>query len=420
LRILLLVDDYYPSTKAAARVVNDLGKEFVRCGHQAIVVTPGGEAGGPIQISREDGMQVVRVRMGTLKNVNRLIRGWRETRLSALLWRRAKAYFQDTPCDLIVYYSPSIFFGSLVKKLKLLWGCPAYLVLRDIFPKWALDAGVLKKGIVYEYFRRKERLQYSVADVIGVEAEGNLGYFRDELRSESYRLEVLPNWMDLQVRPARTETYRERLGLLGKVVFFYGGTIGVAQGADAVLRLAATLAEDARIFFLLAGTGTEVPRLQDEIGKQRLPNITILPPVPQEEYLQFASDFDVGVVTLERRLTTHCCPGKALGYMACGLPILASLNPGNDLAALLRNADAGIACDSGDDESFRKAAMLLAANPVLRERLGRNSRKLLETRFSVQTAVKQILSHFPEAVPSASVHSERSQIALGANAVGSS
>ena len=398
MRILLLVDDYYPSTKAAGRVINDLGKEFVRRGHDAVVVTPTAEGEGALQVTQEDGIEVVRVKAGTLKNVNRVTRAWRESRLSAVLWRKAKPYFQSMPCDLIVYYSPTIFFGALVKKLKRLWSCPAYLVLRDIFPKWALDAGVLKKGMIYDYFRRKELQQYSAADVIGVEAAGNLQYFCDELSRYNYNLEVLPNWIDDEVPPLRSSVYRARHNLDGKVVFFYGGTIGVAQGADAVVRLAANLKNDGRVFFLLAGSGDEVPRLHEEISKKQLRNIAILPPVPQQQYLQFASDFDIGVVTLDRRLTTHCCPGKALGYMACGLPLLASLNPGNDLAGLLRKAEAGIVCESGDDASLAAGALLLAGDPDLRERLGANARKLLETKFSVRSAAARILSHLSERV----------------------
>ena len=38
------------------------------------------------------------------------------------------------------------------RKLKRLWNCPAYLILRDIFPQWAVDAGVFSKGLIYSYF----------------------------------------------------------------------------------------------------------------------------------------------------------------------------------------------------------------------------------------------------------------------------
>ncbi len=228
MHILILTDDYFPSTKSGAKLVHDLGVQFNRDGHQVTVVTPSDSVGAPFVVSMEDRISVVRVKAGNLKHVSKAIRGWRESRLSATLWCRAQDFFRAHPCDLIVTYSPSIFFAALVSRLKSLWKCPSYLVLRDIFPKWAVDAGILRKGLLYRYFRRIELLQYAVADVIGVESPGNLRYFTGELPNKDYRLEVLFSWSDLQEQPRPPTSYRLQLGLQGKVAFFYGGNMGLA------------------------------------------------------------------------------------------------------------------------------------------------------------------------------------------------
>ena len=53
----------------------------------------------------------------------------------------------------------------------------AYLILRDIFPQWAVDLGLIKSyGLPY-YFLREERYLYSTADFIGVQTPANLKYF---------------------------------------------------------------------------------------------------------------------------------------------------------------------------------------------------------------------------------------------------
>ena len=391
MRILILVDDYLPSTKSGAKMIHDLAAHMTESGHGVTVVTPSDTVPCPA-ISIEAGIRIVRIKAGNLKNVPRPLRGWRESRLSATIWSSARSFFSSNLFDLIIFYSPTIFWGSLVCKLKSLWKCPAYLVLRDIFPKWAVEAGVLRpNGLLHRYFRRKELLQYSAADWIGVEATGNLKYFKDEL-GDRYPVEVLFSWMEL-APPQPTFSYRQKLGLTGKVVFFYGGNIGVAQAMDNIVRLAATLEDQGDIFFLLVGEGSEVPRLKTEIGNQRLKNIKILPALPQPEYLRMLSEFDVGLVSLDRRLTSHNLPGKIFGYMNNGLPILASVNPGNDLAKLLHEFDAGIACENGDDQCLRNAALRLSADGELRRRMGKNSRELLKSKFSVAAASNQILSH---------------------------
>jgi O26-antigen biosynthesis N-acetyl-L-fucosamine transferase len=398
MRILLLVDNYYPSTKSVAKMMRDLALELARLGHDVKVAAADDDLPQKVSITQEDGTTVLRVNTGGLKINARALRGWRESRLSARMWRGGEEFFRANPCDLIIFYSPSIFFGALVKNLKALWCCPSYLVHRDIFPRWALDAGVLKPGLIYNFLRSKEIEQYDASDIIGVETPGNLRYFAEELPRKNYRLEVMLNWSNLGAKPSPGDyRLRRELGLEGKVVFFYGGNIGVAQDMDNLLRLAASVRDHQNIFFLFVGSGSEVERLNAEIARQALPNIRILPAVAQSEYLSCVAQFDVGLVTLDRRLKTNSLTGKLLGYMQCGMPVLASLNPGNDLGPFLRDSDAGIACENGDDAALRAAALLLAGNPELRHRMGANSRALGEAKFSVQAAAAQILSHFTTA-----------------------
>ena len=114
----------------------------------------------------------------------------------------------------------------------------------------------------------------------------------------------------------------------------------------------------------------------------------------QEEYLSMISEFDVGLISLDRRLTTCNIPGKLLGYLYWGIPVLASLNPGNDLFRILEESQAGFGCINGDDQSWHAAALKLANDPELRAWMGKNSRKLLEQTFSVEAAARQILKHF--------------------------
>ena len=394
MRILILIDDYYPSTRSGAKLVHDLGVQLFQDGHEVSVVTPSSTVRNELEISIEEHLQVVRIKTGKLKDVSRIRRARNEIRLSANLWRRGRRFFQASHFDLIIYYSPTIFFGRLVERLKLLWGCPAYLVLRDIFPKWAMETGVLRSRILYRYFRRKELEEYAAADIIGVESAGNLAYFYDELGFLGCRPEVLANWTSLEEPAACGGLHRVQLGLEGKIVFFYGGNIGVAQDMDNILRLAVSLKQYSDIFFLLVGEGSEVDRLKRYIVEHSLSNIQLFPAVSQKDYLGMAREFDVGIISLHPDLTSHNLPGKLLGYMSCGMPVLASVNSGNDLCRLLEDAHAGLCCANGEDDKLRQSALRLAQDAELRKIMGINSRRLLQARFSSRAAANQIISHF--------------------------
>jgi len=336
---------------------------------------------------------VLRVRTGKIKAASKLTRRFNEAMLSRTLWEKGRRFFENRSFDLIVYYSPTIFFGSLVARLKTRFGCPSYLVLRDIFPQWAVDAGVLKRGLAYAYFKFKERQNYEAADIIGVQSPANLRHFEARGLDRKYRLEVLYNWTALEedVRPGGN---RQRLGLGGKVIFFYGGNIGVAQDVDNIVRLAGALRGEPSAYFLLVGSGSEVSRLREVIAANGLKNIAIHDAVEQKEYLALLAECDVGLISLDRGLRTQNFPGKMLGYMYHSMPMLASVNPGNDLKTLLEDHEAGLVCINGEDETLAAHARRLATDRELRRRLGKNARSLLESTFSVTRAADQILAHF--------------------------
>ena len=188
--------------------------------------------------------------------------------------------------------------------------------------------------------------------------------------------------------------FREKFGLNGKIVFFYGGNIGIAQDVDNIVRVAVRLKYIPEAHFLLVGEGSEVPRLKKEIQRIGLKNFSIHPAVGQRDYMKMIADIDIGMISLDRNLKTHNYPGKMLGYMYHAKPILASINPGNDLQDILRTHEAGLVCHNGEDEMFYNQALQLIKNPDLRVQMGINGRNLLESTFSVSTAASQILSHF--------------------------
>lgn len=394
MKILIIVVYYMPSIESCAQLIHDLAHEFKLRNHDPVVITPNNNISNNVQLTEEQGIQVIRVKTGKIKGTTRFSRALNEIRLSNKIWRKAKKHLLAHQFDLIVYYSPSIFFGSLVNRLKKIFDCKSYLILRDIFPQWALDAGILKKGPLYSYFKRKEFQNYDAADVIGVQSPANLKYFINNGLNERYNLEVLFNWINLSQDSVSHFNFRKKLGLEKKIVFFYGGNIGIAQDMDNIIRLAERFNQDPDAYFLLVGDGSEVHRLQKEVQKRNLTNLAIHPAVNQRDYLCMLSEFDIGLISLDRRLKTQNFPGKMLGYMYNAKPILASINQGNDLQDILHTHDVGLVSYNGDNETFYNHAMQLIRNPGLRKQMGRNGRALLERVFSVSSAASQILSHF--------------------------
>ena len=394
LKIFLVVVYYLPSTKSSAKLIHDLALEFKDRGHDVTVITPSESIQADSEIDNIEGIKVLRVKTGKIDGASKIPRTINELLLSYKIWQKGKSYFKLNPCDLVVYYSPTIFFGALVKKIKQVYGSSSYLILRDIFPQWALDTGVLKKGLIFKFFQKKELDQYNAADIIGVQSPANLNYFHEKGWDKKFKLEVLYNWTKVEEPALPFFNYREKLGLQGKVVFFYGGNIGVAQDMDNLLRLAESLKCASRAHFLFVGSGSEVNRIKEEIKNNNLTNVTLLEAVGQKEYLSMLSEFDVGLISLDRKIKTPNFPGKMLGYMYFSMPILASINEGNDLKLILEDSNAGLVTINGNDKPLFDNALSLCQDKDLRIKIGANSKHLLQSTFSVVKTADQILSHF--------------------------
>lgn len=390
MKIFIIVDDYMPhSIKIAAKMMHELACEYVKLGHNVTVLTPNSSQKKKYSLSTLDKVNIISFKSGRIKNINKINRAINETLLSYKAWNATKSILKNDKYDFIIYYSPSIFFGPLVNKLKKTWGTKSYLILRDIFPQWAIDQKIIRKGsLIEKYFSYFENINYNAADIIGLMSPKNLTIFNTKVNKKK-NTEVLYNWVsNKQIK--NTNYYKKQLNLEKKVVFFYGGNIGLAQDMNNIIRLAINMKKHKKAHFVLVGDGDEVSLVKNSIKKNHLSNILLLPPVSQEEFKKMLAEFDVGLFTLHKNHTTHNFPGKLLGYMSQKIPILGSINKDNDLKEIVESANAGLISENGNDKLFFDNATKLLDNEF-RLKLGENSNRLLKSHFLVEKAAKQIL-----------------------------
>ncbi len=371
-------------------MMHDLALELQDQGHQIIVLSPKSTLESTYSLETLDGVNILFFKSGKIKNVPRFRRAINETLLPYFAWRATKKYFKKNTQEAIIYYSPTIFWGALVGKLKRLWKSKSYLILRDIFPQWTVDSGLMiKNSPIHIYFKLFEELNYRFADRIGVMSSANLDYF-NSVRRNSDKFEVLQNWTSIKKVHSTSTNFRKQLGLGDKIIFFYGGNIGHAQNILALISLAKRMNHIPNHHFLFVGNGDEVELLL----KENLSNLTYLPSVDQETYFDMLQEAEIGLFSLHPNHKTHNFPGKLLGYMQLSKPILGIVNKGNDLKDLINQNSAGFIFNYGEEEQLFEAAKLLAISPQKRKEMGRNSFKLLENQFSTGKVADQILSHF--------------------------
>ena len=397
MHLAIIGDDSLPdSTLVHAKMLYELAAEFVNQGHTAVIIAPGKpKQAERLNKSYIDNITYWKFKSGKLRGQGKLKRAINETLLSFNAWFAIRHEVEKEPFDGVIYYSPSTFFGPLVKKIKTKNSCKSYLILRDMFPQWAVDEGLIKKGsLIEKYFRYFESINYRASDSIGLMSPKNLTLFTDKYH-DKFNTHVLYNWADTNASLQRNGNadLRKTYGLQDKVIFFYGGNIGHAQDMGNLLRLAHSMKEVTNAHFLFLGQGDEITLVKETIESQNLINTTLLPSVSQARYKEILTQVDIGLFSLAASHKTHNFPGKLLGYMVESLPILGSINEGNDLSEVITAVDAGFILVNGQDAAFFKAAKALVNDENLRKQTGDNANRLLVSQFSVKSAANIILNN---------------------------
>lgn len=391
LRIALIADTFPPLRTSGAVQLRDLSREFARQGHELTVMLPVAELEEPWRLEEVDGFQVLRLRAPRTKDISYV----RRTLGEFLMPFSMRRNLQRSPLDHknwdgIVWYSPSIFHGPLVSTLKKASGCRSYLIIRDIFPEWAVDMGLMGRGLPYRFFDAVARYQYSLADVIGVQTQGNLGYFAQWQQKPGRRVEVLHNWLGEPGR-MRCSIRLAETPLAGRKVFVYAGNMGVAQGMDILLDLAEKLLVRPDVGFLFVGRGSDAERLKMSAESRGLTNVVFFDEIHPDEIPDLYSQCSIGIVALDPRHKSHNIPGKFLTYMQSGLPVLANVNAGNDLAQLIREQGVGRVCETHDVDELQRLAESLLQEIDSAPDLSARCRALFQRQFAVEKAVRQIV-----------------------------
>lgn len=398
MRIAILPDAYLPEgTLIHVKMMHELAVELVNRGHDVVVITPGtANQSEPIYRFALDSVDIWKFRSRPVRGVSHIQRAINETFLSWFAYTAIKKMKLNPRFDLVINYAPTIFFGPLARWLRGK-GAYVYLVLRDFFPQWAVDEGLIRSGsLVENYFRFFERLNYKASDVIAVQSPANLPVFDEIVRPCHFPTEVLYNWAAQlpEIDKSFGRSFIEAHKLSEKFIFFYGGNIGHAQDIPYILRLAQRLNVHVDVHFLIIGQGDQYKKIGLQIREMGLTNTTLAPAVSQDEYRSILTQVDVGVFTLAPSHRAHNFPGKILGYLAAGLPVLGAVNRGNDLIEIINQSGAGRVTVNGDYIRFVKDAILIYEDVVARKSMNESAKELLVKQFSVVAAADQILERY--------------------------
>lgn len=393
MRIVLIADAYPPMRSSGAVQLRDLSREFALQGHELTILVASPEINCSFLIEHGPGVTVAKLRCPKSKDVNYVRRIFAEFAMPfAMLRQYRKSPLYSRKYDAVIWYSPTIFLGPLVRWLKAQQNCPSYLILRDIFPQWAADMGLIKRGPTFHFLNSVANYQYCSADAIGVQTPGNLSFFDHfQKRYPKPKLEVLQNWLS-DSPDAGCNIDIASTKLAGRHIFVYAGNIGVAQQMDKLVDLAEQMRQRDDVGFLFVGRGSELPRLRQKAEDSELNNVLFEDEIEPDQIPGLYRQCHAGLISLDSRHRTHNIPGKFLTYMQAGLPVLASINPNNDLKTLVEENRVGRVSISASGADLTEIAEAMLSNEMVDPNISERCKQLSRSLFSAETAVKQIIA----------------------------
>ena len=381
-------------------IYTDLVRELAQRGINMHVVFPSERRTNlSTQLTIKENIKLLKVKTGNIRQTNLIEKGISTLTIENQYLKAIKKYFTGVRFDLIMYSTPPITFEKIVNYFKQKHKSKTYLVLKDIFPQNAVDLNMMKDGgLIWRYFRKKEKKLYEVSDMIGCMSQGNVDYvLTHNPFIHKSKVEIFPNSIKPVERETSTNSNKELLVKYNipteSSLFVYGGNLGKPQGIDFLLNVIDHFHKVDHGHLLIVGFGTEYETIKNHINNFHPQNVSLFKYLPKSEYDRLLEMADVGLIFLDKRFTIPNFPSRLTSYMEYSLPVLAATDKSTDLKDILIEAKCGLWSESGDIESFIENARTLSTNKGLRNQMGVSGREYLEEHYDIRKTVDTIIKH---------------------------
>ena len=298
--------------------------------------------------------------------------------------------------DLVWGTSPPIFQAVsawLVARLKRV---PFLLEVRDLWPAFAIEAGILHNPLLIRLSLWLERFLYSHADLVVVNSPGYIEHVKDK---GAKHIEMIPNGSDASMFKPHEKglELRKKYGLENKFLAVYAGAHGISNDLQVILYAAKLLTKNPKIHFILVGDGKEKNALVQKAHELQLTNLTFIDPVSKNQMadLLAAADGCIAILKpLELYKTTY--PNKVFDYMAAGRPVLLVID--GVIRKVIEDAKCGLFVQPGNADDLVKMTIWLSQHSAKAKEMGKAGRQYIIKKFDRLTLADQFIGVFQELI----------------------
>ena len=246
------------------------------------------------------------------------------------------------------------------------------------------------------FFRILEKFAYKSADIITLHSEGNKREV--ELRHPTFikKMRILHNWVNVYQNKKNylKIDFRKKWDIKHKYIAIFAGVMGPSQNLELLLEIAKQMQNELDLLFLFIGEGQEKKALEKKVVEKSLINVRFEGFISHSNYNSLLNICSIGLVCLSPLNKTPVVPGKILGYMAAGLPIVAFLQNSSDGHNILREAKCGISVDSANKKDCIHEMKKFFLKKESFSEIGQNGKRYAIENFSKEKCISQLESMF--------------------------
>ncbi len=302
-----------------------------------------------------------------------------------------RVFFIKDHFEKILVFEPSpitVGIPAIVSKMK--FKAPIYFWVQDLWPESLTAAGGFKNKFILNFFSWLTKFIYSNSYRILVQSKAFIPFILNQ-KVPNEKLIYYPNSTEpfyklLEVDNNLLSTLPDGF----KIIF--AGNLGEAQSFDTILSaIDMLIKERINVHLIILGNGRKKNYIQSKIIELGIVNnVHLLGSFESNMMPAFFSCADALLVSLKKDLIfTLTIPSKIQSYLACGKPIIASLD--GEGARIVKEANAGFVSNSEDviglKDAIRKLYFLSVEDQM---ELGKNARLYFEQEFERERLIDKL------------------------------
>ncbi len=395
MRLLIVAQYFWPENFR----INDIAQGLQKKGHEVSVLT--GKPNYPLgsfyegysmfakRIEKWNGITIYRVPLiprGNGKGKMLFL-----NYISFIFFGCIRAFFLPGSYDAILIYQQSpitVAFPAMICKLKS--GAKSFLYVQDLWPESIEATTGIKSQLVKKILYRLCNWIYSQADILLIQSKA----FRTYLISRKVvpeKIIYLPNSTEALYNIFERNTNLDKY-FSSKLTLVFAGNIGEAQSFDTLIAAAKLVkATDPDISWLILGDGRRREELIKLVRAEKIDDVFNFAGFFESSMMpEFFASADALIISLKKDfIFSLTVPTKLQSYMACGKPIIGSLDGEGGLIIL--GADCGFVSAAEDAEGLAKNILLFKRTSITeRRRMGLNGFNYFQKEFEYTKLLDRI------------------------------